>query len=131
MHINATSKYCIKLLIFSIWFGVFLQDSTETETMISMGDFQEAFKKIQPSSFRSAVGLKECKPVTWEQIGGLEDVKLKLKQVMYQTNLDKELISNMYSKAFCMLHYEKCFSCELPDYKFILNIITVLLQCLC
>lgn len=51
--------------------------------MINMGDFQEAFKKIQPSSFRSAVGLTECKPVTWEQIGGLEDVKLKLKQVMY------------------------------------------------
>nr|XP_031361658.1 spermatogenesis-associated protein 5-like protein 1 [Lonchura striata domestica] len=55
-------------------------DSTETETMINMGDFQEAFKKIQPSSFRSAVGLTECKPVTWEQIGGLDDVKLKLKQ---------------------------------------------------
>ncbi|NWQ63520.1 SPA5L protein, partial [Neopipo cinnamomea] len=55
-------------------------DSTETETMINMGDFQEAFKKIQPSSFRSAVGLTECKPVTWEQIGGLEDVKKKLKQ---------------------------------------------------
>ncbi|NXM27009.1 SPA5L protein, partial [Oxyruncus cristatus] len=55
-------------------------ESAETETMINMGDFQEAFKKIQPSSFRSAVGLTECKPVTWEQIGGLEDVKLKLKQ---------------------------------------------------
>ncbi|XP_050165923.1 ribosome biogenesis protein SPATA5L1 isoform X2 [Myiozetetes cayanensis] len=56
------------------------EDSAETETRINMGDFQEAFKKIQPSSFRSAVGLTECKPVTWEQIGGLEDVKLKLKQ---------------------------------------------------
>ncbi|XP_027500059.1 spermatogenesis-associated protein 5-like protein 1 [Corapipo altera] len=55
-------------------------ESAETETMINMEDFQEAFKKIQPSSFRSAVGLTECKPVTWEQIGGLEDVKLKLKQ---------------------------------------------------
>lgn len=98
--------------------------------MISMRVFQEAFKKIQPSSFRSAVGLTECKPVTWEQIGGLEDVKLKLKQVMYQTNLDKELISNIYSKVFCTLHYENYFSCKLPDYKFILNIITVSLQCL-
>ncbi|NWX82582.1 SPA5L protein, partial [Nothoprocta pentlandii] len=47
---------------------------------ISMADFQEAFKKIQPSCFRGAVGLTECKPVTWEQIGGLEEVKLKLKQ---------------------------------------------------
>ncbi|NXD06357.1 SPA5L protein, partial [Nothocercus nigrocapillus] len=47
---------------------------------ISMADFQEAFKRIQPSCFRGAVGLTECKPVTWEQIGGLEEVKLKLKQ---------------------------------------------------
>uniref|UniRef100_A0A8C5TE59 Spermatogenesis associated 5 like 1 n=1 Tax=Malurus cyaneus samueli TaxID=2593467 RepID=A0A8C5TE59_9PASS len=51
-----------------------------SHTKINMGDFQEAFKKVQPSSFRSAVGLTECKPVSWEQIGGLEDVKLKLKQ---------------------------------------------------
>nr|XP_055172815.1 ribosome biogenesis protein SPATA5L1 isoform X2 [Nyctereutes procyonoides] len=43
-------------------------------------DFFEAFKKIQPSSFRSVIGLMDIKPVDWEQIGGLEDVKLKLKQ---------------------------------------------------
>ncbi|NWS97813.1 SPA5L protein, partial [Mionectes macconnelli] len=55
-------------------------ESAETKTMITTGDFQEAFKKIQPSSFRSTVGLTDCKPVAWEQIGGLEDVKLKLKQ---------------------------------------------------
>ncbi|NXY87702.1 SPA5L protein, partial [Alcedo cyanopectus] len=59
---------------------VFHSSSESTETEINMADFQEAFKKIQPSSFRSAVGLTECKPVSWEQIGGLEDVKLKLKQ---------------------------------------------------
>ncbi|NWU90979.1 SPA5L protein, partial [Upupa epops] len=60
--------------------SVFHSSLDSTEMMISMADFQEAFKKIQPSSFRSAIGLTECKPVTWEQIGGLEDVKLKLKQ---------------------------------------------------
>ncbi|XP_050822591.1 ribosome biogenesis protein SPATA5L1 isoform X3 [Gopherus flavomarginatus] len=52
--------------------------------LINMADFHEAFKKIQPSSFRSSVGLTDFKPVTWEQIGGLEDVKLKLKQVFRQ-----------------------------------------------
>uniref|UniRef100_A0A8C2U9Y6 AFG2 AAA ATPase homolog B n=1 Tax=Coturnix japonica TaxID=93934 RepID=A0A8C2U9Y6_COTJA len=57
-----------------------MQAVFHTEVLINMSDFQEAFKRIQPSSFRSAIGLKECKPVTWEQIGGLEDVKLKLKQ---------------------------------------------------
>ncbi|NXK03573.1 SPA5L protein, partial [Herpetotheres cachinnans] len=60
--------------------AVFHSSLDSAETVINMADFQEAFKKIQPSSFRSAVGLTECKPVTWEQIGGLEDVKLKLKQ---------------------------------------------------
>ncbi|XP_027725917.1 spermatogenesis-associated protein 5-like protein 1 isoform X2 [Vombatus ursinus] len=48
--------------------------------VIDAADFFEAFKKIQPSSFRSFIGLTDVKPVSWEQIGGLEDVKLKLKQ---------------------------------------------------
>lgn len=48
--------------------------------MIDETDFLEAFKKIQPSSFRSVIGLMDIKPVGWEQIGGLEDVKLKLRQ---------------------------------------------------
>ncbi|NWU61882.1 SPA5L protein, partial [Pterocles burchelli] len=60
--------------------AVFHSSLDSTETAINMSDFQEAFKKIQPSSFRSAIGLTDFKPVTWEQIGGLEDVKLKLKQ---------------------------------------------------
>ncbi|XP_065589995.1 ATPase family gene 2 protein homolog B [Cyrtonyx montezumae] len=60
--------------------AVFHSNLDSSEAVINMVNFHEAFRKIQPSSFRSAVGLKECKPVTWEQIGGLEDVKLKLKQ---------------------------------------------------
>ncbi|XP_008942367.1 PREDICTED: spermatogenesis-associated protein 5-like protein 1, partial [Merops nubicus] len=60
--------------------ALFHSSLDSAETVINTADFQEAFKKIQPSSFRSAIGLTECKPVTWEQIGGLEDVKLKLKQ---------------------------------------------------
>nr|XP_013033027.2 spermatogenesis-associated protein 5-like protein 1 isoform X2 [Anser cygnoides] len=64
--------------------AVFHSSLDSTEMVINMASFQEAFKKIQPSSFRSVIGLKECKPVTWEQIGGLEDVKLKLKQVFRQ-----------------------------------------------
>ncbi|XP_032199485.1 spermatogenesis-associated protein 5-like protein 1 isoform X4 [Mustela erminea] len=47
---------------------------------VDEADFLEAFKKIQPSSFRNIIGLMDIKPVGWEQIGGLEDVKLKLKQ---------------------------------------------------
>lgn len=57
---------------------LFLQESINAVNML---DFYEALKKIRPSSFRSSIGLSDFKPVTWDQIGGLEDVKLKLKQV--------------------------------------------------
>nr|XP_031309000.1 spermatogenesis-associated protein 5-like protein 1 isoform X6 [Camelus dromedarius] len=55
-------------------------EKNQDNPMIDETDFLEAFKKIQPSSFRSVIGLTDIKPVDWEQIGGLEDVKLKLKQ---------------------------------------------------
>nr|XP_028562244.1 spermatogenesis-associated protein 5-like protein 1 [Podarcis muralis] len=54
--------------------------SSESIDTVHMSDFHEALKKIRPSSVRSGVGLADFRPVTWDQIGGLEDVKLKLKQ---------------------------------------------------
>ncbi|XP_061103044.1 spermatogenesis-associated protein 5-like protein 1 [Conger conger] len=47
---------------------------------VDMKHFLEALKKIQPSCLRSSIGLTDFKPLSWDQIGGLEDVKLKLKQ---------------------------------------------------
>uniref|UniRef100_A0A8C4XI13 AFG2 AAA ATPase homolog B n=1 Tax=Erpetoichthys calabaricus TaxID=27687 RepID=A0A8C4XI13_ERPCA len=47
---------------------------------INMKHFHEALKRVYPSCLRSSVGLTDFKPITWEHIGGLEDVKLKLKQ---------------------------------------------------
>ncbi|XP_023669804.2 ATPase family gene 2 protein homolog B [Paramormyrops kingsleyae] len=47
---------------------------------IDMQHFLEALKKVQPSCLRSSIGLTEFKPLSWDQIGGLEDVKLKMKQ---------------------------------------------------
>ncbi|CAO2579059.1 Ribosome biogenesis protein SPATA5L1 [Lemmus lemmus] len=55
-------------------------EKNQNSPMIDETDFIDALKKIQPSSFRSSIGLMDIKPVDWEQIGGLEDVKLKLKQ---------------------------------------------------
>ncbi|XP_017521003.3 ATPase family gene 2 protein homolog B isoform X1 [Manis javanica] len=55
-------------------------EKNQGSPVIDETDFLEAFKKIQPSSFRSVIGLMDIKPVGWEQIGGLEDVKLRLKQ---------------------------------------------------
>nr|XP_021500747.1 spermatogenesis-associated protein 5-like protein 1 isoform X3 [Meriones unguiculatus] len=59
-------------------------EKNQNSPKIEETDFLEAFKKIQPSSFRSSIGRMDVKPVGWEQIGGLEDVKLKLKQVFRQ-----------------------------------------------
>lgn len=46
-----------------------------------MKHFHEALKSVRPSCLRSSMGRTELSPVTWEQIGGLDDVKLKLRQV--------------------------------------------------
>lgn len=46
-----------------------------------MKHFQEALKLVLPSCLRSSLGRTELSPVSWEQIGGLEEVKLKLRQV--------------------------------------------------
>ena len=46
-----------------------------------MKHFQEALKLVRPSCLRSSLGRTELSPVQWEQIGGLDEVKLKLQQV--------------------------------------------------
>lgn len=51
-------------------------ERTVTET-----HFQEALKLVGPSCLRSSVGKTELSPVSWEQIGGLDEVKVKLRQV--------------------------------------------------
>lgn len=64
--------------------------------------FNEAFKKIRPTSARSAVGQVEFKPVYWEQIGGLENIKLLLKQVEISSLRLLPLLSNL------LLHFKIC-----------------------
>ncbi|XP_028811924.1 ATPase family gene 2 protein homolog B [Denticeps clupeoides] len=50
------------------------------EKRIEMHHFHEALKRVQPSCLRSSIGLTDYRPVSWDKIGGLEDVKLKIKQ---------------------------------------------------
>lgn len=46
-----------------------------------MKHFQEALKVVLPSCLRGSLGRTELSPVSWEQIGGLDVVKVKLRQV--------------------------------------------------
>lgn len=50
--------------------------------------FQEALKSVRPSCLRSSLGRTELSLVTWERIGGLDDVKLKLRQVNEQQRIN-------------------------------------------
>ncbi|XP_076594434.1 ATPase family gene 2 protein homolog B [Chaetodon auriga] len=50
------------------------------EQAVGMKHFQEALKSVRPSCLRSSLGRTELSPTSWEQIGGLEEVKLKLRQ---------------------------------------------------
>lgn len=61
------------------FWAVFLQH--RDGPAVTQKDFLSALRRVQPSALRSAIGLLDVRPVGWEEIGGLEDVKLKLKQV--------------------------------------------------
>ncbi|XP_053573426.1 ribosome biogenesis protein SPATA5L1 [Bombina bombina] len=52
----------------------------DQDNIIKGTHFYEAFKKICPTSVRSSIGQVELKPIYWDQIGGLEDIKLQLQQ---------------------------------------------------
>lgn len=48
--------------------------------IVRMADFQDALKEIEPSAMREV--LVEIPDVTWEQVGGLEDVKEELREAV-------------------------------------------------
>ncbi|XP_072550987.1 ATPase family gene 2 protein homolog B [Salminus brasiliensis] len=52
----------------------------EPDGLVGAEHFVRALRLVPPSCLRSSVGVADFQPVRWEQIGGLEDVKLKLKQ---------------------------------------------------
>lgn len=57
-----------------------LRTQVSREQTVLTEHFQEALKSVGPSCLRGSLGRKELSPGSWEQIGGLEDVKLKLRQ---------------------------------------------------
>ena len=53
-----------------------ISEDTLNKLKIKMDDFKEALKSVRPSSLREV--LFETPKTTWEQVGGLEDVKQEL-----------------------------------------------------
>ncbi|KAL3866473.1 hypothetical protein ACJMK2_043768 [Sinanodonta woodiana] len=58
------------------------QDETSERQIIHQDDFLTAFKNYRPSLQKGVEGIVDLKPVLWEQIGGLETVKQKIKQAV-------------------------------------------------
>lgn len=50
------------------------------EQAVGMKHFHDALKTVCPSCLRSSLGRTDLSPVSWEQIGGLDEIKLKLRQ---------------------------------------------------
>lgn len=50
------------------------------EQAVGMKHFHDALKTVRPSCLRSSLGRTDLSPVSWEQIGGLDEIKLKLRQ---------------------------------------------------
>jgi transitional endoplasmic reticulum ATPase len=48
--------------------------------IVRMGDFQDALKEVEPSAMREV--LVEIPDVSWDQVGGLEDVKEELREAV-------------------------------------------------
>jgi len=57
------------------------------------GDFKEALKEVEPSAMREV--LVEIPHVTWNDVGGLEDVKAKLKEAVEMPLKDPEAFKRM------------------------------------
>uniref|UniRef100_A0A8C7SKR4 AFG2 AAA ATPase homolog B n=1 Tax=Oncorhynchus mykiss TaxID=8022 RepID=A0A8C7SKR4_ONCMY len=51
-----------------------------TPQAITMEHFLSALKTVRPSCLRGSLGRTDLPAVSWEQIGGLEEVKVKLQQ---------------------------------------------------
>jgi len=56
-------------------------------------DFKEALKEVEPSAMREV--LVEVPRVTWEDVGGLEDVKKVLKEIIELPLKDPEMFNRM------------------------------------
>src|SRR5437879_916320 len=48
--------------------------------IVKMADFQDALKEVEPSAMREV--LVEIPDVTWDQVGGLEDVKEEMREAL-------------------------------------------------
>jgi len=74
-----------------------LQGGEITPVKVGMGDFLDALKDVEPSAIREI--FVEISKVTWEDIGGLKDIKEKLIEAVIWPFIHKDLFEITDTKA--------------------------------
>ena len=77
--------------------GYLLRNGDITPVKVGMGDFMDAFKEVEPSAIREI--FVEISKITWEDIGGLKDIKEKLVEAVIWPFIHKDLFEITDTKA--------------------------------
>ncbi len=74
-----------------------LKNGNLTPIKVGMGDFMEALKEVEPSAIREI--FVEISEVTWDDIGGLREIKDKLVEAVIWPIIHKDLFEITGTKA--------------------------------
>ncbi|MGE3522918.1 MAG: AAA family ATPase, partial [Candidatus Dadabacteria bacterium] len=77
--------------------GYLLQNGEITPVKVGMGDFMDALKEVEPSAIREI--FVEISKITWDDIGGLKDIKEKLVEAVIWPFIHKDLFEITDTKA--------------------------------
>ncbi len=77
--------------------GYLLQSGEITPVKVCMGDFMDALKEVEPSAIREI--FVEISKITWDDIGGLKDIKEKLVEAVIWPFIHKDLFEITDTKA--------------------------------
>ena len=77
--------------------GYLLQSGEITPVKVGMGDFMDALKEVEPSAIREI--FVEISKITWDDIGGLKDIKEKLVEAVIWPFIHKDLFEITDTKA--------------------------------
>jgi transitional endoplasmic reticulum ATPase len=77
--------------------GYLLRNGEITPVKVGMGDFMDALKEVEPSAIREI--FVEISKITWDDIGGLKDIKEKLVEAVIWPFIHKDLFEITDTKA--------------------------------
>lgn len=77
--------------------GLVFKNGNPTPIKVEMGDFMDALKEVEPSAIREI--FVEISKVTWDEIGGLKEIKDRLVEAVIWPIIHKDLFEITDTKA--------------------------------